>query len=244
MNAHKLFSHLRNLKPAVLAATLLASFLVLCAVGIVSSMAQSAQDDATEERKFENTIPAHVPLKVKLKNEQSFKDLKNKKWARELEIEVRNIGNKPIYFMYMVIFLPDMIVNGNPAGFQVTYGRKELVRLNTSIQPDDVPIRPGEVATLRISEAQVRGFEKLIDEEKRGFPKKVEFDLQLINFGDGTGLRSKQGRPHPDPNRKRALNVPYMKEEDQGSPPTSKAQTSNSFSEFSSYSLTPAVFCG
>jgi len=200
MNAHKILSYLQNLKLTILATALLASFLSLCLVGIVSSTAQSAQDEDKDERKFENTIPAHVPLKVKVKNEQSFKNLKNKNWARELEIVVKNTGVKPIYFMYMVIFLPDMSVNGNQAGFQVTYGRKELVRLTTLIEASDVPIQPGETATLRISEAQVRGFEKLIDEEKRIPPKKVEFDLQLINFGDGTGLRSKQGRPHPDPN--------------------------------------------
>ncbi|HLL72149.1 MAG TPA: hypothetical protein VK363_11980 [Pyrinomonadaceae bacterium] len=236
MEGYLILSRLQNLKLTFLAAALLVSFLTLCVVGIVSSTAQSTQDDAEDERKFENTIPAHVPLKVKVKNEQSFKNMKNKNWARELEIEVKNTGNKPIYFMYMVIYLPDMIVNGNPAGFQVTYGRKELVRLTTLIEADDVPIQPGETATLRISEAQVRGFEKLIDEEKRVPPKKVEFDLQLINFGDGTGLRSKQGRPHPDPNKKRASNVPYTKKGDQAGLPTSKAQTSNSFNEFSSYS--------
>jgi hypothetical protein len=75
----------------------------LCVVGIVSSTAQSAQDDAKDERKFENTIPAHVPVRVKLKNEQAFKNPKNKNWARELEIEVKNTGSKPIYFMYMLV---------------------------------------------------------------------------------------------------------------------------------------------
>src|ERR687893_895421 len=140
MNAQKILSHLQNLKPAVLAAALLASFLILCGTGIVSSKARSAQDDAKDERKFENTIPAHVPLKVKVKNEQSFKNLKNKNWARELEIEVQNTGSKPIYFMYMIVDLPDFILDHDPLAFQVTYGRKELVRLSTPLQPDDVPI--------------------------------------------------------------------------------------------------------
>jgi len=221
MKSHRLISHLRNLKLTLPVVTLLVAFLCLCAVGIVSSTAQSVQDQQ-EERKFENTIPAHVPLKVKLKNEQSFKNMKNKSWARELEIEVKNIGSKSIYFMYMVIFLPDMIVNNNPSGFQITYGRKELVRLTTPLNSDDVPIRPGETAILRISQSQVQGFEKLRDEEKRDDPKKVEFDLQLINFGDGTGLRSKQGRPHPDPAKKRSLNASPTEEDPEASPHRSK----------------------
>ena len=195
MKPHRLLRAIRISKPAALLLAFLASTVALSAVGIVSSTAQSAQD----EREFKNTVPEHVPIKVKLRNEQSFKDKKNKKWARELEIEVKNTGSKPIYFMYMVVVMPDMVVGGHPAGLQLTYGRKELVRLDTPIQSDDVPIMPGETTILRISEVQVRGYEKLRDEEGRPDPKNIEFDLQLINFGDGTGLRSTKGRPHPDP---------------------------------------------
>jgi hypothetical protein len=207
VNAHTLLSHLRNLKPTMLAAALLASLFTLCAIGLVSSTAQSTQDDYEDERKFENTIPAHVPLKVKLKNEQSFKNLKNKNWARELEIEVKNTGSKPIYFMYMLLVMPDVTVGGYPYAMQIHYGRKELVRLTTPIQADDIPIRPGESITLKISDTQVKGYENSRNVEKRSDPKKVEFDMQLINFGDGTGLRSKQGRPHPNPARKQSSNV-------------------------------------
>jgi hypothetical protein len=198
MDSHTILSHLKKFKSTIFVGVLLVAFLGLCVVGIVSSTAQSTPDQQ-EERKFENTIPEHVPVKVKVKNEQSFKSLKNKNWARELEIEVKNTGSKPIYFMYMVIVMPEMIVNNHPAGFQVTYGRTELVRLTTPLNSDDVPILPGETTVLKISQSQVRGFEKTRDEEKRGDAKKVEFDLQLINFGDGTGVRSKLGRPYPDP---------------------------------------------
>ena len=44
--------------------------------GFVSGTAQSVQ----EEREFKNTVPAHVPVKVKIKNEKSFKDKGNKGW--------------------------------------------------------------------------------------------------------------------------------------------------------------------
>ncbi|MCA1849725.1 MAG: hypothetical protein LC672_01400, partial [Acidobacteria bacterium] len=204
MKPQNLLPVVRISKPAALMLALLASTIALSAVGIVSSTAQSAQQD---EREFKNTVPAHVPVKVKLKNEQSFKDKKNKKWARELEIEVKNTGSKPIYFMYLVIVMRDMIVAGHPAGFQLTYGRKELVRLDAPKLPDDIPLMPGETTVLRISEVQVSGYEKLRDEEGRPEPKKIEFDLQLINFGDGTGLRSRMGHPHPDPAKKKSSSI-------------------------------------
>ncbi|HEX8557870.1 MAG TPA: hypothetical protein VF668_07220 [Pyrinomonadaceae bacterium] len=35
---------------------------------------------------------------MKLKSEKSFKDLKNKRWLRELELEVKNTGSRPIHY--------------------------------------------------------------------------------------------------------------------------------------------------
>ena len=99
---------------------------VLLFTGMVGFRVAHSQRDNTpaDERRFENTVPVHVPIKVKLKNVKSFKDLKNKNWARELEIKVKNTGSKPIYFMYAVVSLPDFVLdNGYPVGFQVKYGR-------------------------------------------------------------------------------------------------------------------------
>jgi len=245
MNTHSIFSHFQNLKSAVLATVVLASLLSLCVVSIVSSTAQSAQDDAKDERKFENTIPSHVPLKVKLKNEQAFKNPKNKNWARELEIEVKNTGSKPIYFMYMLVDLPDFILDRDPLAFQVTYGRKELVRLSTPVQPDDVPILPGESYTFKISESQMQGYEEIRRKENKADAKKVKFDLQLINFGDGTGLRGMDGRPTPNPARKQSSNAPhYEKKEPAARPLDCRVRGADAPNIFlnSFYSLTPASF--
>lgn len=62
--------------------------LLSCLVGafcLVWGVAHSQQAGFAAERKFENTVPEHVPIKVKLRNEQSFKKKENKNWARELE---------------------------------------------------------------------------------------------------------------------------------------------------------------
>jgi hypothetical protein len=245
MNSHRLLSRSPNLKTTVLTAALLGVFIVsLCGVGIVSSRAQ-ATPDAQEERKFENTIPEHVPIKVKLKNEQSFKNVKNRNWARELEIEVRNTGSKPIYFMYLLIVMPDVTIGGFPYAIQLDYGRKELVRLSTPIRPDDTPILPGESITLKISENQVKSYEGWRDEEKRDDTKKLNFDLQLINFGDGTGLRGIRGVPTPDPAKRQSLNRPSMKEESAARPlncPMSGAPDAPDIFRNTFYSLIPASF--
>lgn len=218
MKSHRIISHLRNLKSTILAAALLAAFVAVCVVGIVSSTAQSTQDDAKDERKFENTIPAHVPLRVKLKNEQSFKNHKNKKWLRELEVEVKNTGSKPIYYLCLSVGMPDVIVQGDQYGTRVIYGRRELLKLANPIRSDDVPILPGESVVLKVSEKKVRGYEKFRDRENRDDAKKVQFNLVLINFGDGTGLATYQGVPFPVP-RKQSLNEVRPQGQPDHSPP-------------------------
>ena len=57
--------------------------LALLIVGVL--MLGSLSSSAAQERIFENTIPDHIPIKIKIKKEkeESFKDLKNEKWLRE-----------------------------------------------------------------------------------------------------------------------------------------------------------------
>ena len=63
----------------------LAAALVLSVVGVLMIGSRpSPSSAALQERIFENKIPAHIPIKIKIKKEKekSFKDLKNEKWPR------------------------------------------------------------------------------------------------------------------------------------------------------------------
>jgi hypothetical protein len=161
-----------------------------------SAHSQQAGSDAAE-RKFVNTVPEHVPINVKLKSEKSFKDLKNKNWARELEIEIKNKGDKPIYYLYVVIVMPDVLVGGYPLSMRTAYGRKELGLPDTPVGPDDVPVLlPGETLTMKLPEGQVRAYEQSRDEEGRPDPDTVEFEMQVVKFGDGASFRGRGGMRH------------------------------------------------
>jgi hypothetical protein len=186
--------------------TLAASLASVCALARV--VAHSRQAEA-EERKFENTIPKHVPIKVRLKSEKSFKDLKNKNWARELEIEVKNTGDKPIHYLYMIIDMPDFLLeDGISLSFRVKYGVNWLAASSAPPPPDEAPIRPGESITLKIADKRWKAFEALREKKKKSDPKKVKFELQLIDFGDGTGLESTQGVPFTYPTKQSSLKNP------------------------------------
>lgn len=189
MISHKTLSYLHTPKSTVLVAMLFASFLVLCGMGIVSSTAQSPQK---AERELEDEIPKHLPIKIKVKH------LNNEKWARDLEVEVKNTSNKPIYYLFLIVSLPEVKSESNRRmGFQLIYGRSELVSFTEPLQPEDTPIRPGESYTLKIPEQLSLGWEQFTAKRNlsKTEPKKVKIRFGHLNFGDGTGFTATDGSP-------------------------------------------------
>ena len=68
----------------------LAAALVLSVVGVlIMGSRLTSSSAALQERIFENKIPAHIPIKIKIKKEkeESFKDLKNEKWSESLNLK-------------------------------------------------------------------------------------------------------------------------------------------------------------
>ena len=169
------------------------------------SLAQS-----TEEREFENTVPKHLPIKVKIKKEKekSFKDLKNDKWVRDLELELTNTGDKPIYLISMTLVMPEIIgSSGYPSGFVLHCGKVHLGDILTKAEPDDIPIKPGETYVFKIAESLVLGWDSFRKRENMPQPKKVVLHFGMLSFGDGTGFAGTSGMSFPPaPDGKSSLN--------------------------------------
>ena len=213
MNPHSLPSILRRRTLVALAVFFLLSLVLVFGFAVSGARHQrgDAATSAPGERKFEDAIPGHVPVKVKLKSEKSFKDLKNKGWARELEVEVKNTGSKPIYYLYVVLVMPDVLVNGHPLSMRTTLGRKELGLPETPVGPDDVPVLlPGQSLTIKIPENKVRAYETSRDQAGRPDPKTVEFEVQAVKFGDGTGFRGRAGKEWQESKEKETPRPPHL----------------------------------
>jgi hypothetical protein len=148
-----------------------------------------------EERLFENLIPKHVPLGVRVRKdkEEEFKDLKNERWARDFELEVTNSGKKPIYEFYLLL-VTDVKAS---AGFRIVaplyYGRRELGTISTLATADDVALKPGESVTLTIHSGQLDAWDHMRRTENRPHPKKIQVRLEGLSFGDGTGFGGEDG---------------------------------------------------
>jgi len=175
------------------------SLLLRDAPRTAAEIASFRRQQAKEERELEDTIPKHVPIKVKIKaeKEQAFKDLNNQNWVRDLEVEVKNTGTKPIYFLHLQLHLETTGPDGKGVAFVLLYGRTDLVSVTAPLKPDDVPIKPGETHVFTIAERLVRGWERIVREDNVAQPKKVRVIFQNINFGDGTGLWGTTAAPLP-----------------------------------------------
>jgi hypothetical protein len=182
----------------VLAKTLLLLFvLIMVAIFLMKPSLTSSTSRVQEERVVENTIPKEVPLKLKIKKEKvrSFKDLKNDKWAREFELEITNSGDKPIYYLDILMVTDVKAADGHRIVFPLQYGRVGLADIISKAQPEDVPIKPGESHIFEIHPGQVPAWELGQREENLPQPKKMRFELQLLSFGDGTGYFGNQQYP-------------------------------------------------
>ncbi|MEO8435799.1 MAG: hypothetical protein ABI596_12945 [Pyrinomonadaceae bacterium] len=155
-----------------------------------------------EERELDDQIPKHLPISIKIKKdkEQEFKDLKNEKWLRDFELEVKNTGDRPIYSIRLVLDMDGVRApDGNQYGLDLIYGRGNLIDFSEHLKPQDVPLKPGETYVFRIAERYVRGWDRFTRElsKDKALPKKARIMFQSINFGDGTGFFDTAGTPFP-----------------------------------------------
>jgi len=218
MQPHRILSQFQNLKPTVLMAPLFVSFLLLSgSAGVVGTAQAPAQGSAAaaqpspQERVWENRVPKHLPIKVKVKNHN------NKKWYSDVEVEVTNTGDKPIYYLLLVLFFDDVTMpSGIGIGFPLRYGRAEFSRFNIQPTPEDVPILPGDTYVFKAHEGLAKGWEGFRVKHNMRHPKKIGIRFEILNFGDNTGFTTRSGLPVPKP---RATSAP-CRDDGNGSAPT------------------------
>ena len=159
---------------------------------------QNPPETRVTKRLFENRVPEHLPIKVRIKREKEklYRDLDNENWARDFEIEVENTGTKPIYSLAFLLEVPDAKIADSYQVFTIVYGRTELFDLNNSPGKDDMPIKPAETKTLTLDNSGIQGWDQarasgLVPRQIRG----ARLIFQRLSFGDGTGFDGSTGTP-------------------------------------------------
>ena len=112
-----------------------------------------------------------------------------------------NTGDKPIYFLYIMLGtnVKDK-EDGLELTYPLTYGRAELGSIVNKANSDDIPIKPGETQILRLVEVPV--WEQGVREKRWPQSSKLTAEIQLLSFGDGTGYFGT--RPYPPAERRQA----------------------------------------
>lgn len=152
----------------------------------------------SEHRLLEEKIPKHLPIKLRLRKENLFKDLKNEQWLRDFELEVTNTGDKPIYFLGLLIGLPEVTgPDGYNVGFGLQYGRKQMEEIRTKAEPVDVPIKPGETYVFRVGSSDVQAWGRFRKAEGLPDATKIILRFQVLSFGDATGFLGVDGKAVP-----------------------------------------------
>lgn len=177
-------------------------FLIGIATSLLFSQLALVQSAAPQQAKrtFENKIPEHVPLKVKIKKEKEEKslDLNNKNWFRDIEIEVTNTSDKPIYFLALHVIMRDVLnERGISMTFPLTYGRGDFYEHDTKPLPEDIPIEPKATHVFTFEENWTTGYEAWRDKNYKSDPTKLELWISHLSFGDGTGFTSMSAVPFP-----------------------------------------------
>jgi hypothetical protein len=162
----------------------LASFFLVKTV-LIASRAQSP-DDAGQERKLELKTFKDIPVSI-----HKVKNLNSNSWHKDLEIEIKNVSDKPIYFMLAYLTFPDQPVPpGGVAGIRLMYGDpKKNGLIDNYANPEDEHLKPGEIYVFTIPEIDRKG---LATRDKK-FPqgnKNFVLEFAIINFGDRTGFEA------------------------------------------------------
>jgi hypothetical protein len=123
--------------------------------------------------------------------------LKTKHWLRDLELEIKNISDKPIYGVYFVLSLPDDKGTPNSSyGVHLEYG--QFFHPGQPASADGEPIATGETILLKVDEPLWRGYENHL--ARGNVPEQASYKVRLtvlsIDFGDGTGFFN-GGVPYP-----------------------------------------------
>jgi hypothetical protein len=110
--------------------------------------------------------------------------LKNEHWARDFELEVKNVGKQPIYALSLVWMLTEVkMPDGNPYGSTFLYGRSEFITVpGERPQPADVPIQPGETYVFKLSNSSVEGWESWARDNQLPPLKSVQIVFNFICF--------------------------------------------------------------
>jgi hypothetical protein len=176
------------------------TLLLAIVVGWALTPARSSSVIQVNDRVFNDKVPKHLPIKIRIHpdHEKAAKDGNNDRWQHDIAFEIKNTGDKPVYFLEFFVEMPEIKPDGLVLGTQILFGRSSLFDQGQGMaRPEDVPIQPNETIVLTIAQVHADGWDKRAQIEHLPQPNKVDIVFLELNFGDGTGFTGTNGAPWP-----------------------------------------------
>ena len=175
---------------AQLSLVCLALFFLVKTVLIASTI--SVLKPVKQERKLKLKDFKDAPVVI-----HKVRNLQSDEWHKDLELEVKNISGKPIYFMLAYLIFPDQPAPpSGKAGIRLMYGDpKRNGHIDRYSDPEDEHIAPGETYVFTIPEIDRKG----LAARHKKFPEgnnNFVLEFAIINFGDRTGFIAGQSRDY------------------------------------------------
>jgi hypothetical protein len=191
-----------RLKAAALTITLMVGSLTY-----LTSAQSPASNPAQSGRKITQSRFEDMPVAIR-----EIRNLnRGESWFRDLEIEVENVSDKPIYFVSLTLRFPDipapppapradgLAVSSSHTGFSLHFGDDRLMDIAAAPGPGDAPLLPGRTHALRVPPGRAYGLDYL--KRSRGVSdeatKRIELLLNVVSFGNGDGYLAGQKLTHP-----------------------------------------------
>jgi hypothetical protein len=147
----------------------------LLALGATSVFGQLA--------KTSNTLTKEVPINIDIKKSDS------KDWLHEMEVVVTNNGEKPIYYLYIVLIFDGLMAeSGDRMGVPLRFGSGRMYSTVNTPEKDDPFIKPHEGHTFRISDGSADAWAGSFEQGRYPRPTGVTAELGWISFGDASGF--------------------------------------------------------
>ena len=143
---------------------------------------------AQNERKLRVLRMHRNPIAV-----TAVRNLQSQTWYKDLEIEVRNISDKPIYCLLVQLTFPDDYSDPSKVALlSLMFGLPKYLDIRVVGNSRDPHLKPGETCVLKIRE----WYWDILREREKRFPERLRsfvMSIGFFSFGDRTGFKSGPG---------------------------------------------------
>jgi hypothetical protein len=162
-----------------------------------------------DERKVKVRAFRDVPVEL-----VEVRNLQSETWWKDLEIELKNVSKKPIYFLTAYLEFPDESIDGARHGISLAWGNPKKLDSRKLADADAEFVEPGKTFVLTIPKMYQGGL-RVKQSLRPEATKNLTLGFEKIYFGDGTGFdaeghwrdfRSSSSPPKPE-NRHHAIRL-------------------------------------